>query len=131
MNYTGSLVDGTVFDSSEKHGGPAEFPVNQVIPGWSQALKMMPVGSKWQLFIPSKLAYGETGKQPLIGPNAMLTFEVELLSTKPTPPPSAMPAAGTTTSDIIKVPSAEGLKRGEKIETIKASDVERASQTNN
>lgn len=80
-NYTGTLVDGTEFDSSEKHGGPATFPVNGVIKGWTEALQLMPVGSKWQLFIPPDLAYGDHGAPGgQIGPNATLVFEVELLS---------------------------------------------------
>ena len=81
-NYKGTLVNGTEFDSSEKHGGPATFPVGGVIKGWTEALQLMPVGSKWQLFIPPDLAYGEQGQPPDIAPNATLIFEVELLSIK-------------------------------------------------
>jgi len=79
-NYKGTLINGTEFDSSEKHGGPATFPVGQVIKGWTEALQLMPVGSKWQLFVPADLAYGEQGQPPDIAPNATLIFEVELLS---------------------------------------------------
>jgi len=79
-NYRGTLIDGTEFDSSTRHGGPATFPLNGVIKGWSEALQLMPVGSKWQLFIPSVLAYGERGMGDAIGPNATLVFEVELVS---------------------------------------------------
>ncbi len=80
-NYTGTLINGTEFDSSAKHGGPAKFPVNGVIKGWTEALQLMPVGSKWQLFIPSDLAYGERGTPDgSIGPNSTLVFDVELLS---------------------------------------------------
>lgn len=79
-NYRGTLINGTEFDSSYKRGQPATFPVGGVIKGWTEALQLMPVGSKWQLWIPSDLAYGERGPSPEIGPNAMLTFEVELLS---------------------------------------------------
>jgi FKBP-type peptidyl-prolyl cis-trans isomerase len=80
-NYTGTLINGTEFDSSSKHGGPAKFPVNGVIKGWTEALQLMPVGSKWQLFVPSDLAYGERGTPGgEIGPNSTLIFEVELLS---------------------------------------------------
>lgn len=79
-NYRGTLINGTEFDSSEKHGGPAKFGVGQVIKGWSEALQLMPVGSKWQLFVPANLAYGERGAGGDIGPNATLIFEVELLS---------------------------------------------------
>ncbi len=81
-NYRGTLLDNTEFDSSYKTGQPATFPVSGVIKGWTEALQLMPTGSKWQLFIPSDLAYGERGRQP-IGPNATLIFELELLSIKP------------------------------------------------
>jgi FKBP-type peptidyl-prolyl cis-trans isomerase FklB len=79
-NYRGTLINGTEFDSSTKHGGPATFPVNGVIKGWTEALQLMPVGSKWQLFVPSDLAYAERGAGGDIGPNASLIFEVELVS---------------------------------------------------
>jgi FKBP-type peptidyl-prolyl cis-trans isomerase FklB len=79
-NYRGTLLNGTEFDSSTKHGGPATFPVNGVIKGWTEALQLMPVGSKWQLFVPSGLAYAERGAGGDIGPNATLIFEVELVS---------------------------------------------------
>lgn len=82
VNYKGTLIDGTVFDSSEKNGGPATFPVGGVIPGWTEALKLMPVGSKWQVAIPSTLAYGERGAGELIGPSATLLFDIELVSIK-------------------------------------------------
>jgi len=79
-NYRGTLINGTEFDSSYKRGEPATFPVSGVIKGWTEALQLMPVGSKWQLFIPSDLAYGQRGAGSDIGPNATLIFEVELLS---------------------------------------------------
>ena len=79
-NYRGTLINGTEFDSSYKRGQPATFPVGQVIKGWTEALQLMPVGSKWQLFIPSDLAYGPRGAGRDIGPNATLMFEVELIS---------------------------------------------------
>jgi FKBP-type peptidyl-prolyl cis-trans isomerase len=79
VNYKGSLIDGTEFDSSYKRGEAAVFPVKGVIPGWVEALQMMPVGSKWRLVIPSGLAYGENGQGPQIGPNSVLVFEVELM----------------------------------------------------
>jgi FKBP-type peptidyl-prolyl cis-trans isomerase len=79
-NYRGTLVDGTEFDSSYKTGKPASFPVNHVIKGWTEALQLMPVGSKWQLFIPSDLAYGERSPGAEIGPNSTLVFEIDLLS---------------------------------------------------
>ena len=79
-NYRGTLINGTEFDSSYKRGEAATFPVSGVIKGWTEALQLMPVGSKWQLFIPSDLAYGQRGAGADIGPNATLIFEVELLS---------------------------------------------------
>ena len=82
VQYRGTLVDGTEFDSSFKRGEPATFQVNAVIPGWTEALQKMKTGSKWQLFIPSNLAYGERGAGNVIGPNATLIFEVELVSVK-------------------------------------------------
>ncbi len=78
VHYSGSLLDGTVFDSSIEQGKPVSFPVNAVIPGWTQALQLMPEGSKWNLYIPSDLAYGPGGNRN-IGPNETLLFEVELL----------------------------------------------------
>ena len=91
-NYKGTLINGTVFDASEKHGGPATFPVKGLIGGWTEALQLMPVGSKWQLFVPSNLAYGAHGPAE-IGPNATLIFEVELVSIQK----AAAPAAGGQT----------------------------------
>ncbi len=78
-HYKGTLIDGTVFDSSYDRGEPAEFPVTGVIPGWTEALKLMKTGSKWKLFIPPSLAYGEQGAGGTIGPNEVLIFELELL----------------------------------------------------
>jgi len=88
-NYKGTLINGTEFDASEKHGGPATFPVKRVIAGWTEALQLMQVGSKWQLFVPANLAYGANGPGD-IGPNATLIFEVELVSIQK----AAAPAAG-------------------------------------
>jgi len=81
-NYRGTFIDGKEFDNSTRYGKPAEFPVGKVIPGWVEALQLMPVGSKWQLFIPSDLAYGPNGQGQMIGPNATLIFDIELLSIK-------------------------------------------------
>ncbi len=94
VNYRGTTIDGTEFDSSYKRGQPAEFPVNRVIKGWTEALQLMKVGSKYQLFVPADLAYGERGAGSDIGPNAVLMFDVELLGinpvvTTPTPKPAA------------------------------------------
>ena len=82
VNYRGTLIDGTEFDSSYKRGEPVTFPVNQVIPGWSEALPLMKTGAKWQLFVPAGLAYGEHGAGRDIPPNAALIFEVELVGVK-------------------------------------------------
>jgi len=79
VHYKGTLINGEQFDSSIDRGEPAEFPVNRVIPGWTEALQKMQVGDRWQLVIPAKLAYGEDGRPPVIPPNSVLVFEVELL----------------------------------------------------
>jgi FKBP-type peptidyl-prolyl cis-trans isomerase FklB len=78
VHYNGELIDGTVFDSSYQRGEPAEFPVNGVIKGWTEALKMMPVGAKWRLYVPQELAYGEQGAGAAIKPYSTLVFDVEL-----------------------------------------------------
>jgi FKBP-type peptidyl-prolyl cis-trans isomerase FklB len=83
-NYRGTFIDGTEFDSSYKRNQPATFPVKGVIPGWTEALQLMPIGSRWQLFVPSNLAYGPRGVGP-IGPDTTLLFEVELLSIQAKP----------------------------------------------
>jgi FKBP-type peptidyl-prolyl cis-trans isomerase FklB len=99
VNYEGKLVDGTVFDSSYKRGQPATFPLNQVIPGWTEGLQLMKVGGKYQLFVPASLGYGERAMGQDITPNSTLVFEIELLDVKPaaaasaTPSPSPSPKA--------------------------------------
>jgi FKBP-type peptidyl-prolyl cis-trans isomerase FklB len=82
VNYRGTLTNGTEFDSSYKRNEPVTFKVDKVIPGWQEALKLMPVGSKWEVVIPSKLAYGEQGAGRFIGPNETLIFDIELLKIK-------------------------------------------------
>lgn len=121
VNYRGTLIDGTEFDSSHKRGQPATFAANGVIQGWTEALQLMKPGSKWQLYIPSQLAYKEFGRGAEIPPNATLNFEVELLSFKS----AAAPTNEPITSDIIKVPSAEELKKGAKIEVIKPGQTDK------
>ena len=98
VNYRGTLIDGTEFDSSYKRGEPATFPVNRVIKGWTEALQLMKPGAKYQLVIPSDLAYGPGGTGGDIGPNAMLIFEVELMSVKPGEASAPSPAAAAATS---------------------------------
>ncbi len=128
VNYRGTLIDGTEFDSSYKRGQPAQFPVGGVIRGWTEALEKMPVGSKWKLFIPSELAYGENGNRS-IPPNATLIFEVELIAAKTPPPPAPPTPAAPLTSDIIKVPSKAEMDKGAKIEVIKPADAAKAQQS--
>jgi FKBP-type peptidyl-prolyl cis-trans isomerase FklB len=119
VQYRGTLINGTEFDSSYKRGPePAVFGVSQVIKGWTEALTNMPVGSKWELYIPSDLAYGPNGSGRLIEPNSTLIFDVDLVDiAKPEPPPQPI------TSDIIKVPSKAELDAGAKIEVIKPEDL--------
>jgi FKBP-type peptidyl-prolyl cis-trans isomerase FklB len=81
-HYHGTLIDGTVFDSSVKRGQPATFPLNRVIKGWTEGLQLMPTGSKWRFFLPANLGYGEQQVSAQIGPNSALIFEVELLGVK-------------------------------------------------
>ncbi|HLX94840.1 MAG TPA: FKBP-type peptidyl-prolyl cis-trans isomerase [Verrucomicrobiae bacterium] len=116
VSYDGTLIDGTRFDSSSK----AQFRVGGVIPGWSEALTHMKVGSKWQLFIPSDLAYGSYGRPPRIGPGSVLIFTVDLIAVEHPQP---------ITSDIIKVPSAEDMKNGAKVQIIKPEDLQKAQQS--
>ena len=127
VHYKGTFIDGKEFDSSYKRKQPATFNVTGVIKGWTEALQLMKVGSKWQLFIPSDLAYGNGGNRS-IPPNSTLLFEVELLGIEETPKPKK---AAPITSDIIKVPSAEELKNGAKIEVIKKDKVDEYIKKNN
>jgi FKBP-type peptidyl-prolyl cis-trans isomerase len=128
VHYRGTFLDGTEFDSSTKGGnpGPSTMPMSNLIKGWTEALQLMKVGSKWQLFVPSQLAYGERGYGQTIPPNTTLQFEMELVGFTP-PAPSIQPSTEPVTSDIIKVPSAEELKKGAKIEIIKPGDLNKAT----
>ncbi|MCC6235388.1 MAG: FKBP-type peptidyl-prolyl cis-trans isomerase [Verrucomicrobiales bacterium] len=118
VHYTGTLIDGKKFDSSVDRGQPASFPLNGVIKGWTEGLQLMTVGSKYQFFIPAELAYGMRAPAS-IGPNQALVFDVELISIEASAP------AQPVTSDIIKVPSADELSKGAKIEVIKADEAQK------
>lgn len=122
-HYRGHLIDGKEFDSSYKRGQPAEFPVTGVIKGWTEALQLMKTGAKWELYIPADLAYGERGSGRDIGPNATLIFEIELIGIKAPPAESNQAVSG----EIIKVPSAEELKKGAKIEVIRPNQTNQVS----
>jgi FKBP-type peptidyl-prolyl cis-trans isomerase len=128
VNYRGTFIDGKEFDSSAKAGHPAQFPVGNVIRGWTEALMQMKAGSKWQLFVPSELAYGERGRSG-IQPNSVLIFEIELLSIEHPSPAAASGPGAPLTSDIIKVPSQEEMKKGAKIEVIKPEDAAKLQQS--
>ncbi len=128
VNYRGTTINGKEFDSSAKRGQPAKFAVNRVIKGWTEALQLMKVGSKWEVFLPSSLGYADAGSGPNIEPGSTLIFEVELLGAEAPPAPAMNPNPGQPlTSDIIKVPSAEELKKGAKIEIIKPEDAAKAA----
>jgi len=121
VNYRGTLINGTEFDSSAKHGNqPAKLQLNRVVRGWSEALKMMKTGSKWEIYLPASLAYGDRGYGPNIEPGSTLIFDLELVGAETPAPPAPPPPL---TSDIIRVPSAEELKKGAKIEVIKPEDL--------
>jgi FKBP-type peptidyl-prolyl cis-trans isomerase len=121
LNLKGTTADGKEFESTEKRGQPTRTPINRFpLHGVREALQMMPAGSKWELYLPSTLAFGDFGSGTAVEPGAAVIYEVELVSTE-TPQP--------LTSDIIKVPSAEELKKGAQIEVIKAEDLKKA-QTN-
>lgn len=119
--YRGTLLDGTVFDDST--GRERQFSMTGIIPGWAEGLSHMNVGSKWKLFIPSQLGYGEMGRPPRIMPNSTLIFDVELVDAEHPKPPAPL------TSDIVKVPSLEEMKKGAKVEIIKAEDAAKAAES--
>ena len=133
MNYRGTFVDGTEFGSSAQDGKPLQLTIGHIsIRGWNEALKLMKTGSKWQLFIPAELAFGQAGMSPRIPPDAALIMEVELLAVQhPNPQPASAPPPAANpplTSDIVKVPSAEEMNKGAKIEIIKPEDVQKFQQ---
>lgn len=128
VNYRGTLINGTEFDSSAKRGPFTTRVAGGIIKGWTEALQLMPTGSKWQLFIPPALAYGERGYGN-IEPDATLIFEIELISIKaPESAGASTVIQQPVTSDIIKVPSAEELKKGAKIEIIKPDQIEKEKE---
>ncbi len=120
VHYRGTLLDGTEFDSSYKRNEPVEFPLNGVIKGWTAGLQLMKPGAKYKFYIHPDLAYGPQGR-PGIPPNGMLIFEVELIEVKKAPDEAVSAVSG----EIIKVPSADELKKGAKIEVLKESDVKK------
>ncbi|MGN6386078.1 MAG: FKBP-type peptidyl-prolyl cis-trans isomerase N-terminal domain-containing protein [Verrucomicrobiota bacterium] len=124
--YTGKLLNGTVFDSTDKHGGqPTKFRVNRVIKGWTEALPMMKKGAQWELYIPAKLAYGERGA-PAIPPNSTLIFDVKLVDIHDMPEQAQATIPNQqVTSPIIKVPSAEEMKKGAQVQVLKPEDVQK------
>jgi len=129
VNYRGTFINGSEFDSSAKAGHPVQFPVARVIRGWTEALTHMKVGSKWQLFVPSELAYGTSGYS-VVEPNKSLVFEVELVSIEhpqARPMPVAIPVQPLT-SDIIRVPSKAEMDKGAKVEVLKPEDVQKIQQ---
>jgi FKBP-type peptidyl-prolyl cis-trans isomerase FkpA/FKBP-type peptidyl-prolyl cis-trans isomerase FklB len=106
VHYTGTLINGTVFDSSVKRGQPATFPLNGVVPCWTEGLQLMKVGGKAKLICPADLAYGDRGQPPLIKPGSTLVFDVELLEIVPPTPPAARPSAGPSAAPPAGAPSA-------------------------
>jgi FKBP-type peptidyl-prolyl cis-trans isomerase FklB len=125
LNYRGTLINGKEFDDSSKRGGqPAKLGVRSGPRGWTEALEMMKVGSKWELYLPASLAYGDRGR-PGVEPGSAVIFDMELANTETPPPPQP---AQPLTSDIIRVPSAEELKKGSNIQVLKPEDVEKLTR---
>jgi FKBP-type peptidyl-prolyl cis-trans isomerase len=114
VHYKGTLLDGTEFDSSYKRDEPAVFPLNRVIPGWTEGVQLMKVGGQARLFIPSALAYGEDGQPPVIPPNSTLIFDIELLGIEPNPAataPAPAPAGGAAPKAVPKAAAPKGAPR--------------------
>lgn len=134
VNYKGMLIDGTVFDSSEKRGSADKFVVSRVIPGWKEALLMMKPGAKWKIYVPPELAYGRSGGFGRIGPNQVLIFELELLGIEKQPlqETSTTQHQPVVTSQIVRIPSKEELEKGAKPEIINPEQLKELekSQTN-
>lgn len=107
VNYRGTLIGGKEFDSSYKRGQPATFPLNGVIKGWTEGLQLMKTGSKYQLFVPPDLAYGDRTVGPDLPPNSTLIFEVELVEAKPAPPPAAAPPPGAAPQGTMPPPPSQ------------------------
>lgn len=125
VKYTGKLINGEVFDSTDNRGGePARFQLNRVIPGWTEGMQHMKEGAIYEFYIPANLAYGERGRPGIPG-NSVLIFNVELLEVFPGATPANTRPGQPVTSDIIKVPSAEELKKGAQIEIIKPEDLQK------
>ena len=118
-HYSGKFIDGKEFDSSYSRGEPAEFQVNAVIPGWTEALQLMQPGAKWEIFVPAKLGYGENGVGRIIGPNATLVFDIELVSINNSSKASAAPAAKSAP------------KKSTSKATAPSSSTQKAANTNN
>ena len=120
VKYRGTFIDGKEFDGTDRRGDkPTRFPVRGVVRGWTEALEMMKTGAKWEIYLPSDLAYGDNGNRG-IEPGSTLIFDMELVGfNPPTPPPHP---AQPLTSDIIKVPSAEEMKKGAKIQVLKPDE---------
>ncbi len=123
--YRGSMLDGTVFDDSAGHS--RQMSMIGIIPGWAEALSRMNVGSRWKVFIPSQLGYGDMGRPPRIMPSSALVFDIELVDTEHPKPPQPPKPPEPLTSDIVKVPSLEEMKKGAKVEIIKPEDAAKAA----
>lgn len=131
VNYRGTFIDGTEFESTGNAGHPIQVQANRVIPGWTEALAKMKIGSKWQLFVPSELAYGAPGFRG-IPPDKTLIFEVELLSAQTVDLQSAPSSpAPRVSSDIIKVPSEAEMQKGAQVEIIKQEDIQKLQSQSN